>query len=141
MANSRRLLTLLLTLAFALAGATAAMAQDESPAPAYDPPAVEEWDEDEALIFYGQLQERLLEMGVAEEDLDEALAYLQATYADLSDEDKEALAEAWAARDVMQEMTEEEAGEEVDMGDEEFGQAEEEEPDLELGDDDEEESE
>ena len=57
------------------------------------------------------------------------------------DFDKEDLAEAWAARDVMQEMTEEEEGEEVDMGDEEFGQAEEDEPDLELGDDDEEESE
>jgi hypothetical protein len=147
----KRLLTLLLTLALALATAPAVLAQDESPAPeegtetettesTFDPASVEEWNEDEALILYSLLEDRLLAMGVAEEDMDEAAAYLQETYGDLDEEDIADLMEYAFASGFMDELSTEEEGETVDMGDEEFGQSEEEEPDIDsdIGDDEEE---
>lgn len=95
--------TLMLTLALVLSGAAAAMAQDESPAPetspdaagsaeTFDPASVPEFDQDEALIAYALFREELLAMGVAEEDLGEATAYLEGEFQSLSPEEVERLA-------------------------------------------------
>ncbi len=99
-----RFLTLLLTLALVLATAPAVMAQEEEAM--FDPANVAEFNEDEALILYGQLREALIEMGVPIEELGAAIDFL----------DGEFLSQA---------------GDDPD--DDEFGQAEEDEP--ELGDD------
>ncbi len=132
-----RLITLLLTLALALASTSAVLAQEESPAPeessatAFDPASVEEWNEDEALILYQQLEEYLLLAGVAEEDIPAAVDYIEETYGNLSPQDVEELLAAQMLADS-----------DADMGDDEFGQAEGDEPELgddEMGDDDEEE--
>ena len=128
----RTLITVLLTLAFALAGTPAVLA-DSHEGQSFDPSSIEEWNQDEALILYQALENRLLAMGVAEEDLDAAIGYLGGELANLSEEDLEDLAEASAAMGLMDELTAEEEGEDVDMGDGEFGQDEEDEP--ELGDD------
>ena len=87
------------------------------------------------------LENRLLAMGVAEEDLGAAMDYLGGELANMSEEDLEDLAEASAAMGLMDELTTEDEGETVDMGDDEFGQGEEDEPemDIDLGDDEEEE--
>ena len=107
----------------------------------FDPAAVEEWDEDEALVFYNLLQERLLAMGVAAEDMDEAMAYVQETYGELDEEDIADLMEAAFISGAMDELSTEEEGEAVDLGDDEVLQSDEEEPDvdIEIGDDEEEE--
>ena len=147
-----RLLTLLLSLALALTMAPAVLAQDESPAPEgategegmsseFDPSGVEEWDEDEALILYNMLQTRLLEIGVVEEDMDEAMAYLGEQLAGMSEEDLEDLAELMAAQAMTEELMTEEEGEKVDIGDDEFMQSDEEEPDIDIDIGDEEEEE
>ena len=86
--SKSRILTLVLTLALALAAAPAVMAQDESAAPeaspeagttaeTFDPGSVPEFNQDEALIAYAIFREELLAMGVAEEDIGEATAYLE----------------------------------------------------------------
>ena len=87
-----RLATLLLTLALALATAPAVVAQDESPAPeeagapSFDPSGIEGWDEEAGLLLMHEMNEALRLMGVAEEDLDAAVDYLQGAYADMSEE-------------------------------------------------------
>ncbi len=111
----------MLTLTLALAG-TAAVVADSHEAATFDPASVEEWNQDEALILYQQLQERLLAMGVAEEDVAAAVDYLGETFGNLSEADVD---ELLAGRML--------ADSDADMGDDEFGQAEEDEP--ELGDD------
>ena len=119
-----RLITLLLTLAFALASAPAVLAQEEEPA-AFDPASVEEWNEDEALILYQALENKLLAMGVAGEDVSAAVDYLGETFGNLNPQEVEELLAAQMLSDS-----------DAEMGDDEFGRAEEDEP--ELGDDDEE---
>ncbi len=97
-----RFLTLFLTLALALATAPAVMAQEEEAA--FDPASVAEFNEDEALIIYGLLRDRLAAYGVAEEDMVAAIDWMDGEF-------------------LSQERS----------GDDEFGQAEEDEP--EMGDD------
>ena len=135
-----RLITALLTLALALASAPAVLADSHEGEP-FDPAAVEEWNEDEALVFYNLLQERLLAMGVAAEDMDEAMVYVQETYGELDEEDIADLMEAAFISGAMDELSTEEEGEAVDLGDDEVLQSDEEEPDvdIEIGDDEEEE--
>ena len=116
-----RLVTLLLTLALALAGTTAVLADDHdldaedvAEADEWTPESAgaAEWNEDEALILYQQFKEGLAAMGVAEEDTADAVEYLDGI-AGQSEED------------------------EPEMGDDEFGDDEGEEP--ELGDEEDEE--
>ena len=121
----KALSVLALTLTLALAG-TAAVVADSHEGETFDPASVEEWNQDEALILFQQLQERLLAMGVAEEDVDSAVDYLSETFGNLSEADVD---ELLAGRML--------AESDAEMGDDEFGQAEEDEP--ELGDEDEEE--
>jgi hypothetical protein len=128
-----RLLTGLLALSLALATAPAVMAQDESAAPEaaasaepFDPANVPEFQEDEALAAYLIWEEEMVAAGVAEEDIPAATAWLVDETANLSEKDVE---ELMAAKML--------ADREGDDG--EFGQAEEDEP--ELFDDDEEEDE
>ena len=82
--SKTRFLTLLLTLALALATAPAVMAQEEEASPeaattgqTFDPASIPEFNRDEALAAYALFREELLAMGVAEEDLGEATAYLE----------------------------------------------------------------
>jgi len=98
-----RFLTLFLTLALVLATVPAVMAQEEE-ATTFDPASVSEFNEDEALIIYGLLRDRLAAYGVAEEDMVAAIDWLDGEF-----------------------LTQERSG------DDEFGQAEGDEP--ELGDD------
>ena len=121
----KALSALALTLTLALAG-TAAVVADSHEGETFDPASVEEWNQDEALILFQQLQERLLAMGVAEEDVDAAVDYLSETFGNLSEADVDEL----LAGQMLAES-------DAEMGDDEFGQAEEDEP--ELGDEDEEE--
>ena len=124
-----RLITLLLTLALALAAVPAVMAQEEE-GPTFDPASIPEMNQDEALILYLQWRENMLAAGVAEEDLDEAAAYLEGEAANLSEADVD---ELLAGRML--------AESDAEMGDDEFGQSEEDEPEMELGGGDEEEGE
>jgi len=127
-----RLLTLMLALALALATAPAVMAQDESPAAddgtsaAFDPSSIPEVNQDEALIVLHQLRESLLAAGIAGEDLDEAVDWLAAEAANLSEADVDELLAGKMLADS-----------EAEAGDDEFGKAEEDEP--EIGDGEEEE--
>jgi gas vesicle protein len=86
--SKSRFLTLVLALALALATAPAVMAQDESAAPEaspdaaasaepFDPANVPEFNQDEALAAYLLFRDTMVAMGVAEEDLGEATAYLE----------------------------------------------------------------
>ena len=123
-----RLLVFPLTLALALAGASAVLA-DEHETTAFDVSSIPEVNQDEALILLHQLRENLLAAGVAAEDLEGAIGALSAEAANLSEADYDELLAAKALRDPE---------------DEEFGQAEEDEPELgddEAGGEDEEESE
>lgn len=122
----KALSALALTLTLALAG-TAAVVADSHEGETFDPASVEEWNQDEALILFQQLQERLLAMGVAEEDVDAAVDYLSETFGNLSEADVDEL----LAGQMLAES-------DAEMGDDEFGQAEEDEP--ELGDEEEEEA-
>jgi rRNA maturation endonuclease Nob1 len=99
-----------LTLAFALASAPAVLA-DSHEGESFDPASVEEWNQDETLILYQALENRLLAMGVAQEDMDAAMEYLQGELANLSEEDLEDLAEASAAMGMMEELTTEDDSE------------------------------
>ena len=100
--SKSRFLTLFLTLALALATTPAVMAQEEEAA--FDPASVADFNEDEALIIYGLLRDRLAAYGVAEEDMVAAIDWMDGEF-------------------LSQERS----------GDDEFGQAEEDEP--EMGDD------
>ena len=108
-----RLLALPLTLALALAGTSAVMAQDESPAPeeastsVLDAAEVNEWNEDEALVLYHQIQEKLLLAGVAEEDIPAAMDELAARYGDLDEEDIEDITEFAIASEGISRLEEE----------------------------------
>jgi hypothetical protein len=108
-----RLVTLLLALALAFAGTSAVLAEDLSEeeaaaAAAFDAGQISEGDEDELLIIYALLRDKLAEAGVVEEDSMGAIEWLDGEF-------------------LSQERS----------GDDEFGQAEEDEP--ELGDEEEEE--
>ena len=111
--NKMRLLSGLLAVSLAIAAAPGVMAEthdldaeDVAAAEAFDPATVPEWNQDEALILYGQLQERLVAMGVTEEDMAAAIQFLDGEFLSQQGDDPD---------------------------DDEFGQAEEDEP--ELGDD------
>ena len=114
-----RLITLLLTMALALATAPAVLAQDEESS-TFDPANIEEFNEDEALIIYGLLRDRLAAYGVAEEDMVAAIDWLDGEF-------------------LTQRGDEGGADSDAETGDDEFGKSEGDEP--ELGDDEEEESE
>ena len=120
-----RLITLLLTLALALGTSTAVLA-DSHEEMAFDLSSIPEVNQDEALILFHQLQEKLLAAGVSEGDVGAAIDALEAEYGNLSEADMDELLAA-------QMLSESEA----EMGDDEFGKAEEDEP--ELGDEEEEE--
>ena len=113
-----RLITMLLTLALALAASPAVLADSHEGEP-FDPASVAEFNEDEALILYLQWREHMLAAGVAGEDLDEAAAYFEGEAANLSEADVD---ELLAARML--------ADSDAEMGDDEFGAAEGEEPEL-----------
>ena len=109
-----RLLTLLLTLALALAAAPAVTAQEESPAAdagtstAFDPASIPEFQRDEALAAYALFRDELLAMGVAEEDLGEATAYLEGeAQAEMTEEAGEVEEEAAEVEEEMAEGQEE----------------------------------
>lgn len=112
--SKARFLTLLLTLALLLTAAPAVVAQEEEAA--FDPASVAEFNEDEALIIYGLLRDKLASYGVAEEDTFAAIDWLDDEF--LTQRGDEDGAEADAETD-----------------DDEFGKSEEDEP--ELGDDEE----
>ena len=118
-----RLLALPLTLALALAGTSAVLAQDESAAPeeggeaetmAFDMSSIPEVNQDEALILYHAIREQMLLAGVAEEDIPAAIAELSATYEGLDEEDVDDIAEAYLASEGLKAVTEE-------VGDGSFG--------------------
>jgi hypothetical protein len=132
-----RLLTGLLALSLALATAPAVMAQDESAAPeaspdgaataeTWDPANVPEFQQDEALAAYLLFEEELMANGVTEEDVAAATEWLASEAANLSEKDVE---ELMAAKML--------ADREGDDG--EFGQSEEDEPELFDGDEEEDE--
>jgi len=107
-----RFLTLLLTLALLLAAAPAVVAQEEEST--FDPASVAEFNEDEALIIYGLLRDRLAAYGVAEEDTFAAIEWLDDEF-------------------LSQRGDEDGAESDAETGDDEFGKSEEDEP--EAGDD------
>ena len=116
-----RLVTLLLTLALAFAGTSAVLVVSHE-GEAFDPASVPEFNQDEALILYQQLQERLLAMGVSGEGMGGAVAYLAETFGNMSEADVDEL----LAGSML-------ADSDAELGDDEFGDDEGEEP--ELGDD------
>jgi hypothetical protein len=132
--SKSRFLTLLLSLALAIATTPAVMAQEESPAPetspdaaameeAFDPASVPEFQQDEALAAYLLFEEELMAGGVPEEDIAAATDWLASEAANLSEQDVEELLGAKMLADR-----------EGDDG--EFGKSEEEE--IIAGDDDDE---
>ena len=123
----KSLSALALTLALALAGTAAVMAQEEEGS-TFDPASIPEMNQDEALILDLQWRENMLAAGVVADDLDEAAAYFEEAVGNLAEADVDEL----LAGQML-------AGSDAEMGDDEFGQAEEDEP--ELGDEDEEEGE
>ena len=108
--SKSRFLTLVLALALALATAPAVMAQDESAAPEaaasaepFDPAMVPEFQQDEALIAYALFRDQLLAMGVAEEDIGAATAYLEGeAQAEMTDEADEVAEEVTEAEEEVQ---------------------------------------
>ena len=127
--TGKTLTALALTLALALAGTAAVMAQEEEGS-TFDPASVPEMNQDEALILYRQWRENMLAAGVAEEDLGEAAAWLEGEAANLSEADVDEL----LAGSML-------ADSDAEMGDDEFGDDEEDGPEMELDGDDEEEGE
>jgi hypothetical protein len=119
-----RLVSLLLTVALALASTSAVLADSHDAD--FDPATVPEFNQDEALILFQQLQERLLAMGVGEGEVGSAVAYLEETLGNMSEADVDEL----LAGSML-------ADSDAEMGDDEFGAAEGEEP--ELGDEEEDE--
>ena len=131
--SKTRFLTLVLSLALVLATAPAVVAQEEEASPeaatteqTFDPASVPEFNQDEALAAYAIFRDTMLAMGVAEEDLGEATAYLegeaQAEMTGEADEVEEEVAEA------EEEVTEaeEEVQDEKDEAKEEVEEAKEE---------------
>jgi hypothetical protein len=135
--SKTRFLGLVLSSALVLAAAPAVMAQDESPAPdaaataeTWDPANVPEFQQDEALIAYALFREELLAMGVAEEDLGEATAYLEGeAQAEVTDEADEVAEEVTEAEEEVQDEKSEvqdekdEVQEEMDEAQEEVQEA------------------
>ena len=117
-----RLLALPLTLALALAGATAVLADSHEDA-AFDLSSIPEVNQDEALILFHQMRENLLAAGVSEGDIGAAVDSVEAEYGNISEADMDELLAAQMLEDR-------------DGGDDEFGRAEEDEL---ISDDDEEE--
>ena len=76
-----RVATLLLTLALTLSGASAALAQDVD----FDPTSEPAFNRDEALIIFHQLKERLVAMGLEEEQILPAVAYLSDTLLNMTE--------------------------------------------------------
>lgn len=132
MMSRTRLVALLLTLALALAAAPAVLAQEEDPAAdtgsttAFDLSSIPEANQDEALILLHALREKLIAAGVSEGDVGAAIDSLEAEYGNLSEADMDELLAAQMLSDS-----------EAETGDDEFGKAEEDEP--ELGDEEDEE--
>ena len=116
-----RLLTGLLALSLALAATPAVMAQEEEAA--FDPAMVPEFQQDEALAAYLLFEEELTASGVSEADIAAATDWLASEAANLSPQDAEEL--------LATKMLSDREGD-----DDEFGQSEEDEP--ELGDDEDE---
>jgi hypothetical protein len=123
----KTLSALALTLALALASAPAALA-DSHEGETFDPANVPEMNQDEALILYLQWRENMLAAGVAAEDLGGAAAYFEEAAGNLSEADVDELLAGRMLSDS-----------DAETGDDEFGKAEEDEP--EMGDDEEEEDE
>jgi len=96
-----RLITMLLALALALAATPAALAQEEEDGSSFDPAAVEGWDESVGLLWMHNMHAALTAMGVAEEDVDHAVDYLQEVYGALSEEERAALEADEAASGEM----------------------------------------
>jgi hypothetical protein len=101
------------TLGLLLAAAPAVLAdshdldtEDVAAAEAFDPSTAAEWNQDEALILYGQLEEALAAMGVAEEDMAAAIDFLDGEFGGPGGDDE---------------------AEDAEMGDDEFGKNEEDE--------------
>ena len=88
-------------------------AQDDKES-SFDPSGIEGWDEEAGLLLMHEMNEALLLMGVANEDFNAAVNYLQKAYADLSEEALASLDAELAGE--MDEATEEvaEAEEEVE---------------------------
>ena len=122
-----RLLAFPLTLALALAGASAVVAQDESPAA--EMPEVAEYKEDEVLILYHAIRDRMLAAGVGADQIPDAMNELAAQYGDLSEEDLADLAEAYIASEGLSRFTEE-------VGDGDFGFLGDDDDDDDMDDDD-----
>jgi hypothetical protein len=120
--TKRRLVTLLVSLTLTLSMASAVTAQEEDAA--WDPVEVPEFQQDEALAAYLLFEEELAASGVPVEDIAAATDWLASEAANLSEKDVEELLAAQMVADR-------------EGDDDEFGQAEEDEP--ELFDDDEEE--
>ena len=76
-----RVTTLLLTLALTLSGASAALAQDVD----FDPTSEPAFNRDEALVLFHALKERLVVMGLEEEQILPAVAYLSDTLLNMTE--------------------------------------------------------
>jgi hypothetical protein len=113
--SKTRFSTLVLSLALVLATATAVVAQEEEASPeaatteqTFDPASVPEFNQDEALAAYAIFREELLAMGVAEEDLAEATAYLESeAQAEMTDEADEVAEEVTEAEEEVQDEKDE----------------------------------
>ena len=123
--NRTRLVTLLVTLALTLSMAAVVTTAQEEEA-AFDPAMVPEFQQDEALAAYLLFEEELAASGVSGEDIAAATDWLAGEAANLSPQDAEELLAAKMLSDR-------------EGGDDEFGQSEEDEP--ELGDDEDEDEE
>jgi hypothetical protein len=110
-----RLLTPVLTLALVLAMAPAVVAQEAEASPdaaasaePWDPAMVPEFQQDEALIAYALFRDELLAMGVAEEDIGAATAYLEGeAQAEMTDEADEVAEEVTEAEGEVQDEKDE----------------------------------
>ena len=128
--SKTRLTALFLTLMLAFAATPAVLA--DSHEGDFDPATVPEFNQDEALILFQQLQERLVAMGVEEGQIGSAVGYLSTVFGNMSEADVEGL----IASSMLAERSD------AEMGDDEFGDDEGDEPEMgddEMGDDDEEE--
>ncbi len=113
--SKTRFSTLVLSLALVLATAPAVVAQEEEASPeaatteqTFDPASVPEFNQDEALAAYAIFREELLAMGVAEEDLAEATAYLESeAQAEMTDEADEVAEEVTEAEEEVQDEKDE----------------------------------
>ena len=109
----KRITALLMTLALTLAGASVALAEDVD----FDPTSEPAFNRNEAIILFHAFKERLVAMGLEEGEILPAISYLSGTLADLTPAqvDELLIASGLAESDA-------------EMGDEEFGAEEGEEP-------------